>query len=243
MAKKFNISLSIGNNITNEKDRTIYVEPPAVEQEFDEHIAQAEAGKVVAKEKFEELKGRVTANETNVQALDAKKADITYVDQELEKKVTAVDGKGLSEENFTAAEKEKLANLENYDDTELVGTLASLDHELSSKATMGELVAMTSDKVTADDLADAVASLRAYIDLLHAENPDANRTQLVEASVNKTPYTVSASDAATDVNIDVPLFDKVNVTAENVNITSNITAEEVAPSGITIKADTVTIGE
>ena len=49
MAKKFNISLSIGNNTTNEKDRTIYVEPPAVEQEFDEHIAQAEAGKVVVR--------------------------------------------------------------------------------------------------------------------------------------------------------------------------------------------------
>ena len=108
---------------------------------------------------------------------------------------------------------------------------------------MGQLVAITNDMVAKDDLADAVASLRAYIDLLHAENPDANRTQLVEASVNKTPYTVSASAAATDVNIDVPLFDKVNVTAQNVNITSNITAEEVAPSGITIKADTVTIGE
>ena len=81
------------------------------------------------KEKFEALKERVTATETKVQALDAKKADITYVDQELEKKVTAVDGKGLSEENFTAAEKEKLANLENYDDTELVGTLASLDKQ------------------------------------------------------------------------------------------------------------------
>lgn len=40
--------------------------------------------------------------------------------------VTKVDGKGLSEADFTNAEKEKLAFLENYDDTELRNALGAI---------------------------------------------------------------------------------------------------------------------
>ena len=46
---------------------------------------------------------------------------ITYADiQRLEaKKVDKISGKGLSTEDFTTAEKKKLSNLENYDDSEV----------------------------------------------------------------------------------------------------------------------------
>ena len=47
------------------------------------------------------------------------KANKTYVDEELSKKVDKVEGKGLSTNDYTNEEKTKLSNLENYDDTEL----------------------------------------------------------------------------------------------------------------------------
>lgn len=41
----------------------------------------------------------------------------------LENKVDKIEGKGLSDENFTYAEKTKLSNLENYDDTEIANNV------------------------------------------------------------------------------------------------------------------------
>lgn len=48
------------------------------------------------------------------------------VDGKLDKKVTKIDGKGLSTNDYTTAEKTKLAGLENYDDSELRNTVNAL---------------------------------------------------------------------------------------------------------------------
>ena len=50
--------------------------------------------------------------------------DDTALRKELENKVDKVEGLGLSEENYTAEDKEKLAGLENYDDSVIKGELA-----------------------------------------------------------------------------------------------------------------------
>lgn len=71
------------------------------------------------------LQELVNALKNNVASIDdifstlSKKADTTYVDAELLKKVDKVEGKGLSTNDYTTEEKNKLSNLENYDDTEL----------------------------------------------------------------------------------------------------------------------------
>lgn len=49
----------------------------------------------------------------------------TYVDTALNGKVSIVEGKGLSTEDYTTAEKEKLAGLENVTVTEI--TNAEID--------------------------------------------------------------------------------------------------------------------
>lgn len=48
------------------------------------------------------------------------------VDGKLDKKVTKVDGKGLSSNDYTTAEKTKLASLSNYDDSELRNAVNAL---------------------------------------------------------------------------------------------------------------------
>ena len=74
---------------------------------------------------FDTLQELVTALKNNVASIDdifstlSKKADTTYVDAELLKKVDKVEGKGLSTNDYTTEDKNKLSNLENYDDTEL----------------------------------------------------------------------------------------------------------------------------
>lgn len=55
------------------------------------------------------------------------KANKTYVDEELSNKVDKVQGKGLSTNDYTTSEKEKLAGLENYDDTNLVARIVALE--------------------------------------------------------------------------------------------------------------------
>lgn len=59
--------------------------------------------------------------------------DDTALWEELENKVDKVEGLGLSEENYTADEKAKLANLENYDDTEIRQENAELSAEVGKK--------------------------------------------------------------------------------------------------------------
>lgn len=50
--------------------------------------------------------------------------DDTALWKELENKVDKVEGLGLSEENYTTEEKEKLAGLENYDDSDIKDELS-----------------------------------------------------------------------------------------------------------------------
>ena len=51
----------------------------------------------------------------------------------LEGKVDKVEGMGLSEQNFTLAEKTKLSTLENYDDTVVNNRLSAVESELDGK--------------------------------------------------------------------------------------------------------------
>ena len=49
------------------------------------------------------------------------------ITDELDGKVAKVTGKGLSTNDYTTAEKQKLASLENYDDTALAARVAALE--------------------------------------------------------------------------------------------------------------------
>lgn len=51
--------------------------------------------------------------------------------EKLAEKVDKVEGMGLSENSFTDAEKQKLSELENYDDSELMAMIASLEARIA----------------------------------------------------------------------------------------------------------------
>ena len=78
---------------------------------------------------------------------DAKiRADITELEKTVVNKVEKVQGKGLSSEDFTTAEKQKLNGLQNYDDTaikadiqEMQGGITSLANTVNGKADKSEL--------------------------------------------------------------------------------------------------------
>ena len=65
-------------------------------------------------------------------------ATIDFVNSGLSNKVDKESGMGLSQNSFTTEEKNKLASLENYDDTAIV-------EELSEKADISDIPTLTSD--------------------------------------------------------------------------------------------------
>ena len=60
-------------------------------------------------------------------------------------KVDKVNGKGLSTEDYTTAEKTKLATLQNYDDTALSGRVTAIEGVIPSGATSSNKLATASD--------------------------------------------------------------------------------------------------
>lgn len=56
------------------------------------------------------------------------------MDAALEGKVDKIPGKGLSTEDYTTAEKQKLAGLQNYDDTALAGRVTAIEGKIPSQA-------------------------------------------------------------------------------------------------------------
>jgi len=218
------------------------------------------------------------ANKVEVDAALADKAtkteltdEISAVTNTLNNKVDAVEGKQLSDQNFTAAEKEKLASLENYDDSNLNTAITKINsdiNDLSSSVDAKFALHATKDyvnlelekKANASDFeahtaesAAKIANLEAAVESLNNLTQALQQTVVeqaemikqLQASVNKTTYVYNDPEA--DVAIESPLYNQVNVVANNVAINNNITAEEETPAntnGIDITAaDKVTIGE
>lgn len=62
------------------------------------------------------------------------------IDNKLEKKVDKIDGKQLSTEDYTTEEKEKLASLFNYDDTELLNRVLECEREVDGCAALLDII-------------------------------------------------------------------------------------------------------
>ena len=84
------------------------------------------------------LDGTIIEGNSNVKVtMDSLEVDLSEYATvtELNDKVDKVDGKGLSTEDYTTAEKEKLASLENYDDTSLRSELQQTEMGVASNLT------------------------------------------------------------------------------------------------------------
>lgn len=97
-------------------------------------------------------------NDTAIKADIAKKADATAMTAALSGKVDKVEGKVLSSNDYTTEEKEKLAGLSNYDDTNIkasIATKAEADNVYTKEEVNTEL-GKKADKTTVESLTTTV---------------------------------------------------------------------------------------
>lgn len=148
------LTLTLQNGQTLNVDISDIVSGLVSETTFNNAIGQLQ-GSITA------LQGRMTQAETAIQG-----------------KVDKVTGKGLSTEDYTTAEKNKLANLENYDDTEVKADI---------QENTDDIEALTNKHNT------EVAELQSQIEDLQAEN------QALEDQIptdNATGSDITLSDSA-----------------------------------------------
>lgn len=119
------------------------------------------------------------ANEAAKAANDAA-GKIGDIDKALAEKVDKEEGKGLSTNDYTDQEKEKLAGLSNYDDTEI-------KQELSDKASKQELT---------EAAAGALAEAKSYTDTKTTELWN-NVSDVFDATSEELNSNISGGDAQT----------------------------------------------
>lgn len=125
-------------------------------------VISAEGG--LAEVEWAEVKNKPTefkpsAHRHSTSDVDGLNADLNDLDNRLENqeqllatKVDKVQGKGLSTNDYTDAEKLKLRGLENYDDTEVRDAINTLDEDLQSeKQAIESLESGKQDKLIAGD--------------------------------------------------------------------------------------------
>lgn len=120
------------------------------------------------------------ANEAAKAANDAA-GKIGDIDKVLAAKVDKEEGKGLSANDYTDQEKEKLAGLSNYDDTQV-------REELAGKASKQEL---------ADAASGALASAKSYTDTEVEKAKEAIGLGLIEVIIPSIENKITEGDAAT----------------------------------------------
>lgn len=120
---------------------------------------------------------------------DADKTIVGGVTAALDGKVDKETGKGLSTNDYTTAEKDKLAGLENYDDTALTGRVTGLESDVSDlEADVADLETI----VTAYE--DRIAALEAKL----AKYEDV-RLSLEDAAGSTTVYDLMGKKAYTNM--------------------------------------------
>lgn len=97
-------------------------------------------------------------NDTAIKADIAKKADAIAMSTALEGKVDKVEGKVLSSNDYTTAEKEKLAGLSNYNDTEIKASIATKANsdDVYTKEEVNTELGKKADKTTVETLTTTV---------------------------------------------------------------------------------------
>lgn len=112
------------------------------------------------------------------ETIEEMQEDIEELKTDIQGKVDKVAGKGLSTEDYTTAEKNKLANLENYDDTEVKADIQENTDNIQALETKHDT---------------EVAELQSQIEELQAEN------QALEDQIPTAPATgsdITLSDSA-----------------------------------------------
>lgn len=139
-----------GANITIEDVSDLSTQLEVLGTEIETTSNQAGRAEATADKALEDI--------TKANAEIAKKADATAMSTALEGKVDKVEGKVLSSNDYTTAEKEKLAGLSNYNDADIkasIATKAEADNVYTKEEVNTEL-GKKADKTTVETLTTTV---------------------------------------------------------------------------------------
>ena len=136
-----------------------------------------------------------TDNKTNKSDISALKSDnttnkenISTLQEQVSNKVDKVEGKGLSTNDYTTEEKQKLAGLKNYDDTEVKKDITDLKEENETQETSIEEL-QENLKNTKNELSDAqqeIDALRTIQNALPTVDGEGENVKLVGTAENTT---------------------------------------------------------
>lgn len=145
-----------------------------------QNIEDLQEGQGTASSDITNLKNRVTTLE----------GDNTKNKQDIANKVDKVEGKGLSTEDYTTAEKEKLAELSNYDDTEIKKDIQDLKDDVSD---------IKSEQETQNDLLQRTQS--ALINITTPKSSNINVKDSSDLNAKVDVYGISRQETREGYNL------------------------------------------
>ena len=157
--------------LATKKELAGYVKTTDLTTELNKKVDKVAGKSLIDDTEITRLASVENYDDTAIKADIAKKADATAMSTALEGKVDKVEGKVLSSNDYTTAEKEKLAGLSNYNDTEIkadiakkanaadVYTQTQVNTELSKKADKTTVETLTT---TVDGKANKATTISGY---------------------------------------------------------------------------------
>ena len=168
-----------------------------------QNIENLQTGQGTASSDITSLKNRVNALE----------GDNTKNKQDIANKVDKVEGKGLSTEDYTTAEKEKLAGLKNYDDAEIKKDIQDLESDVSN---------IKSNQTTQNDLLQRTQN--ALINITTPKSSNINVKDSSDLNAKVDVYGISEQDGEPSpsniINIE-NVTGNIDITVCNKNLFNN----------------------
>ena len=157
------------------------------------NIEDLQSGQSTSNADITNIKNRIstleTDNKTNKSDISALKSDnttnkenISTLQEQVSNKVDKVEGKGLSTNDYTTEEKQKLAGLKNYDDTEIKQNIADIKEEQETQNTNIENLQKNDE--TQDELIEKLQQENKNIKsaLINVETEQAKSLHIEDAS-------------------------------------------------------------
>ena len=152
--------VTAGSNITVEDigDLSTTLAGLATKEELGGKVDKVTGKSLIDDTEITRLASVENYDDTAIKADIAKKADATAMSTALEGKVDKVEGKVLSSNDYTTAEKEKLAGLSNYNDTAIKADIAKKANaaDVYTQTQVNTELGKKADKTTVESLTTTV---------------------------------------------------------------------------------------
>lgn len=125
------------------------------------------------------------ASKATQESVDTLNSTVSTLSTTVANKVDKVDGKQLSTEDYTTAEKEKLAGLSNYDDTTITEDIAALETAMVNKVDKDGSKVLSDNNYTTEEKTK-LAGLSNYVDTEVRELITALTTRVSTLETNYT---------------------------------------------------------